>query len=412
MHETKQMWKLRRSLDTIKNASMNLASDIASGDRLRVISDFSILFGTIYPHKAFDPRGVIISPSMASSCTISIYNEQGVDAPIELIVPPATVVEILHSLHHEAAKFRRVGESREAVTEYGKMRNKLGDMSSHEISKLLRKIPNNIHKGGLENLTNIFASPHMKSCSEAFGKEKTIEAHRISKALRKRLISTFDEHRDRDRDIAPLDRHIRDWADADNIALAPTLDGLSDEGISERVLYGGPIPIPNRIVSDDRYSIMEHQRNFIYPFLGVTLKKNNFEEKQFGVEKAMNMSANELVQDCARAMENLDISMEMGYNDLIPAQKRSILRVFSTIKYLRSLEGESKEEMNKKRESLSEQLKQVDSIRDKFIEHSEAITSVSDMLLDSLPELNDDEMLDEFSLTELKDAGKAPWLGR
>ena len=408
MNEKSSLSKVSKSLETIRNAAISVKNDIVSDRKKLVVSDFSILFGTIYPNAAVDPEGFLISPNTASSTTVNVYLELASDAPIELVIPPATIAEIMHSIYQDTIQAREYGNDQEKLSALVSSREKLEQMKLSEISHLIRKVPNTRHKRGIKNLVNLFNSPYFYSCIDKFGKEITLEAHRKSKELRIRLMQIFSDHRRSHPN--EVDNFIRNWADADNLAFVPMLDESFENENGARVLYGGPIPTQQFIEEKDRRNIIEHQRNFVSPFLNLTLCKDNMNQTKIPMKDAITMAASNIERDCDTAIENLAGYESWDSKDLIPAQANAILRVARQIKYLKDTEGKTSEAMNEKKEEMASRLRNINTVRDHFMEHAEELDSLSEILFDTIPELSDDEMLDEFSLKEMRDSGKAPWL--
>ncbi len=393
---------LLKSIRQIRNATNHLSDDLQLPGRSRMIADLSILYGVIFPHKANDPSSnSIVSPNSCSNTTLSIYESMGTTSPIEICLPPATIVEMVASLQQESDHYSKLASKGEIVTELNSVRDKIDTMDSIEISRFLRTIPNGKHHEGLKNLARICASHHYRSCSETIGKDELIEAHRRSRPLRTRLMEVFQNGRTRNRDESLAHFEIRNWADSENLSLPFGYSKIIANSENPNFLFTGPVPTQKKISTQDSAILLEYQRNFVVPFLHLTLESEARISETSKRTQHKILSVNMLESLCDAVL--LNVPDGLNKSSLLNIQIEAIMTVTAEIARLKNIEKKSKFDLQKDKDELMEKMKTTSTIKDEFKSHSEQLSAAAQSMFELMPELNDDEILDEFDIKEMRD---------
>lgn len=394
-------------LTRIDNALICSIADLEADKPAVLLSDLSIFYGPLFPTQVEKTAGNMFTAGEAGLTTIPIITEMGRKGPIEIVIPPYTIVELIHNLNRRANNYEKLLSDEEylsslATRAQGFLTADESDLEA-DILSALKVVPNSADKAGIKTLVDLVGSPKVNMCGKHFGKDVLIEAHRRSEGMKHDLYEVFENTRKRKRTESPNDFHLRNLADAENLAITPYLDDSIDK---EHVLYAGPIPSRGRILESQRKVLNAHQRGYMVPFLITTVFKRN----NFGTEKKSRRMAIKELKSLANTIR--DVQTEMNpYTDWLDVgtyQYEKLQRALHDVGKLRKLNEPY--DRDKEKEEIANLVKSNSTLKDSFGEHAENLRTAISKILQEASEFDDEEILEEFSLRELRDKGEADWL--
>jgi len=393
--------KTLRWIRNVENAALSLTDDILLPNKVYAIIDTSIIYGKLFPSAITTKVSNLILPNRASPVTVDIHAHLGNDSPIIFIIPPYTAIEIIHLIKKNVRDLRKTANNLSELDTLIGSYAQIGSLSSEELAMkfepLLKTVPTGRHKEGIRAFNRMLRGPNVRSCSGVYGKNAVIEAHRRSEKFRERIEEVFlsrTQYHSEDE----FDFLLRNTTDADNLANTIELNRLPN---SHSVIYAGPIPLENHILSDDLIALQKIQRNYLYPYLLLSMYQENLSISPVDRKDAIHTEAKMLSEEAKIILNNIPSGLKL--DDLTSSQLKRIVSFTNYIANYSKYRNYTMEEAENDRDQLRGALATRSSAKEAFVNHAEYLDTVAMAIVDELDDLNDEDILDEFSIRELRE---------